>query len=215
MFFFPGEPNTALATLLFWLFSNYIEILATLTGLIYLVYSVRGIIWLWFFGILTSILYVYVFFQAKIYADMSINVYYVLISMYGWYHWVFGKNRDQDELPVGRVERKQSIILLGITLALFLFIAFILKKFTDSDIAVFDALTTSASITATWMLARKMLEHWLIWICVDALSMGLYIFKGLYPTVILFGFYTALAVLGYFAWKKKWKEQENTVSGSY
>ena len=151
--------------------------------------------------------------MAKIYADMSINIYYVAISIYGWLHWIRGKQINQEELPVTRISRQQIIYLSLITFILFIFIAFILEKFTDSDIAIPDAVTTSASITATWLLARKILEHWLIWIIIDALSIGLYIYKGLYPTVILFMFYTSLALLGYIEWKRKWKKQEIHVSG--
>lgn len=208
MLSFPGEYENIFAYALKWLLDNYIEVLATLTGLIYLVYSVQGKILLWIFGIITSALYVHVFFKARIYADMGINVYYVIISIYGWFHWVRGRNNNQNELPVSRVHLRQVVYLLLVTLGLFLFISFVLGRFTDSDIAILDAITTSASITATWMLARKILEHWLIWIFVDALSIGLYIYKGLYPTVVLFVFYTALALLGYIEWKKKWNQQE-------
>ncbi len=212
MLSFAGEYNSLFANCLKWLLVNYIEILATLTGLIYLVYSVQGKILLWVFGIVTSALYVYVFLEAKIYADMSINIYYVIISIYGWLHWIRGKHNNQSELPVSRINRRQIVYLILITITLFLFISFILNEFTDSDIAILDAITTAASITATWMLARKILEHWLIWIFVDALSIGLYIYKGLYPTVVLFMFYTLLALLGYMEWKKKWNQQELRVS---
>ena len=215
MFILPGEYENLFGNSLKWLLDNYIEILATLTGLIYLVYSVRGKVLLWLFGILTSTLYVYVFFKAKIYADMSINLYYIIISIYGWIHWIKGKPGVRIDLPVCRIQLKQIIYLSLITITLFIFIAFILEKFTDSDIAIFDAVTTSASITATWMLARKILEHWVIWIFVDALSIGLYIHKELYPTVILFVFYTTLALLGYIEWKKQWKQQQDQISGSY
>lgn len=213
MFLPSGEFESLFAIFLGWLFDNYIEVLATLTGIIYLVYSVRGKVLLWFFGIITSALYIYVFFKAKIYADMSINIYYVAISIYGWLHWIRGKQNNQEELPVTRINHQQIVYLSIVTLALFVFIAFVLEKFTDSDIAILDAITTSVSITATWMLARKILEHWILWIIVDALSIGLYMYKGLYPTVVLFVFYTTLALLGYIEWKRKWKKQDLQVSG--
>jgi nicotinamide mononucleotide transporter len=190
-----------------WLFDNYIEILATITGLIYLVYSVKGNILLWPFGLITSALYVYVFFMSKIYADMGINIYYVIISIYGWIHWSSGDNSEKNELPVSRLELRLGLILGLITLIIFCIIAYILKNFTDSDIAYLDAFVTAASITATWMLARKIMEHWLFWVVVDGISIGLYIYKGLYPTVLLFVVYTSLAVTGYYEWRKQWKVQ--------
>jgi nicotinamide mononucleotide transporter len=186
---------------------NYIEILATLTGLIYLVLSIRGKKLLWLFGLLSSLLYVIVFFKSKIYADMGINIYYVIISIYGWIHWSTSNNKGS--LPFSRLNLKQTILLLITTILLFLLIAFILTKYTDSDVAIFDAVVTAASITATWMLARKIIEHWLLWVAVDGISIALYIYKGLYPTIFLFIFYTVLAVLGYFEWLKLWKAQES------
>lgn len=186
---------------------NYIEILATLMGIIYLILSISGKKLLWLFGILTSLLYVYVFFKSKIYADMGINIYYVVISIYGWIHWSTDQNTGT--LPFSRINLKQSLLLLAATVLLFFIIAFILTNYTDSDVAIFDAILTAASITATWMLARKILEHWLIWVVVDGISIALYIHKELYPTVFLFLFYTVLAVLGFFEWLKLWKAQEN------
>lgn len=186
---------------------NYIEILATLTGIIYLILSIPGKKLLWFFGLVSSLLYVFVFFRHKIYADMSINVYYVAISIYGWIHWSLGRNKGS--LPFSRLTFKQSVLFLSATVALFFLIAYVLTNFTDSDVAIFDAVVTSASITATWMLARKIVEHWIVWVVVDGISIALYIYKGLYPTVLLFIFYTVLAVLGYFEWIKLWKAQES------
>ena len=208
MFIAPDKFSGLVYGALSWVFSNYIEVIATLTGLIYLVYSVRGDILLWFFGIVTSGLYIYVFFDAGIYADMGINVYYVLISLYGWYHWRFDKSSAQKELPISRLTRSNGIILLLISLLIFAFIAFVLNRFTNSDIALWDAFTTAFSITATWMLARKIIEHWLVWIVVDLVSAALYIYKGLYPTVLLFVVYTLLAYVGYTSWLKEWKIQE-------
>jgi nicotinamide mononucleotide transporter len=190
-------------------FNNYIEILATITGFVYLIFSIKGKKLLWPFGLLTSLLYVYVFFTSRIYADMSINIYYVVVSVYGWVHWSSNKNLKSKELLFSRIKLKDILILGIITLLLFIIIAYILTKYTDSDVAIIDALLTAASITATWMLARKILEHWIIWVFVDSISIGLYVYKGLFPTVILFLFYTILAVVGYFEWLKLWKIQEN------
>ena len=191
-----------------WFFTNYIEVIATLTGLIYLVYSVKGAILLWLFGIITSLLYVYIFFRAAIYADMGINVYYVLISIYGWFHWKYGTREDKKELPVQKLGIHTGIVLLLVSLLIFILIAIVLDRFTDSDIVGWDAFTTAFSITATWMLARKIKEHWLVWIVVDLVSAGLYIYKQLYPTVLLFVVYTTLAIVGYFSWQRIWREQQ-------
>jgi nicotinamide mononucleotide transporter len=191
-----------------WVVRGSIEILATLTGLIYLIYSIAGDKRLWIYGILTSGLYVYVFFKSGIYADMGINVYYVLVSIYGWLHWTYFKNEKNKDIPYSRTKMGELAIIILVTGILFGVILYILKNFTNSTVPYLDSLLTACSITATWMLARKIIEHWLIWIMVDFISIGLYIYKGLYPTTILFLVYTVLAFTGFIEWKKKWQEQQ-------
>jgi nicotinamide mononucleotide transporter len=194
-----------------WLTAKYIEVLATAFGLLYIYFSVKGKIILWLFGLLTSGLYVYVFFRSEIFADMGINVYYVMVSIYGWYHWKYEKKKGQKQLPYSRLNLKNGILLFIISLIILLFIALILNTWTSSTIAWWDAFTTAFSITATWMLARKIIEQWLIWIVVDLVSIGLYIYKGLHPTALLFAVYTVLAFMGYRAWLKEWNTQENKI----
>ena len=187
-----------------WLSQNYIEVLGALTGLIYLYFSIRQIIWLWPLGIITSLLYIYVFFKTKFYADMGLQVYYFFISFYGWFNWLYGKKGNK-KLVVQFAGRKMLIVLFILTILITYLIAFILIKFTDSPLPYWDAFTTAGSILATWMLARKIIEHWLFWIIIDGVSIGLYIYKGLYPTVILFFVYFTMALAGYIKWKEDMK----------
>lgn len=182
----------------------FIEILGAITGLIYLYFSVKQNIWLWPLGMVTSLIYVYVFFQEKFYAGMSLQFYYFGISIYGWYFWQKGTGEEKGKLPVIRAKGKEWFIFIFISLVLTWVSGYALDHYTDSPIPYWDAFTTAGSIVATWMLARKYLEHWLFWIVIDVVSIGLYIYKGLYPTVFLFFAYTGLAVLGYFQWKKEW-----------
>jgi nicotinamide mononucleotide transporter len=191
-----------------WVVKNYIEILATLTGFIYIFYSIKSDKLLWVFGFISSAIYVYVFLRSGLFADMGINFYYVVVSVYGWVHWTRRKSASQKEIPISLTNSKEAIIICIATLGLFAIIVFILKNFTNSTVPYMDAFTSAASITATWMLARKMLENWLFWIVVDAISVGLCLIKGLYPTAILFLVYTVLACAGFFEWKKLWKKQE-------
>lgn len=182
---------------------NYIEVLGVITSLIYLYFSVKQSILLWPFGLLSSALFIYIFFFNRFYADMSLQGYYVFISIYGWYHWTRGKRRDTSmPLPVTRIQYHTAGILFLVFILLWCLIAFILIRFTDSDVPWGDAFTTAGSIVATWMLARKKLEHWIVWVVVDAVSTGLYLYKGMHPTVILYFIYTLIAVYGFFQWKK-------------
>jgi len=185
-----------------WIIDNIIEIIGTIAGLIFLYLEIKQNKWLWPVGLLTSVMYIYVFFIAKLYADMSLQFYYVFISIYGWIIWSHGSNQSKKELPVTHLSRKLFLILFGVSMAIYVFISYVLVNFTDGSVPYWDAFTTALSIVATWMLARKILEQWLVWVVVNSVSLGLYIYKGLYPTSILFFFYTVLAVIGYLQWKK-------------
>lgn len=192
-----------LQTIISWISENYIELIGAIAGLVYIFLSIKQNIWLWPVGIVNVTLYIYVFFVSKFYADMALQFFYIFISIFGWYNWIHRKREEKNaNLPVAKLNRKLGVILLFATLIIFGIIAYVLVNFTDSEIPYWDAFTTAFSITATWMLARKIIEHWLIWIVVDLVSAGLYIYKGLYPTTILFVVFTALAFIGYFKWRK-------------
>jgi nicotinamide mononucleotide transporter len=190
-----------------WVIKSYIEILGVLTGLIYLYFSVKQIIWLWPFGILTSLLYMYVFYNAGFYADMSLQIYYFFISIYGWFHWLKGNKDSSRGLKVSSISKKEWLIYILITILLTIIFGVILSHLHGSNLPYWDAFTTSASVIATWMLARKIIENWLWWVVIDIVSLGMYLYKGLYPTLLLFAFYTTMAIIGYLQWKKDLKTE--------
>jgi len=192
-----------------WLSNQYIEILGAISGLLYLYFAIRQKIWLWPLGLITSALYVYVFYGERLYADMGMNIYYVVISIYGWYYWLHGSgSQETNTLRISTLTQKLVVILLIITACIYVVLVYMLKKLPEllnvevSELLYWDAFTTAACIVATWMLARKIIQHWLIWIVVDAVSLGLYVYKGMYPTVVLFLVYTLMAFKGYIEWKK-------------
>lgn len=179
---------------------NWIEIVGAILSLIYLYLSIKQQVSLWFFGIISSLFYIVVFFQSKLFADMSLQFYYVVISIYGWIHWKTGKSVAED-LPVTRINTKYILVSVVATVVFYLLYYYILVYF-KSNVPKSDALVGALSIVGTWMLARKFLENWLVWMLADGLCIGLYIYKGLYPTVILFVIYTVMTVVGYWQWKK-------------
>lgn len=182
--------------------ANWIELLGSVLSIIYLYLSIKQKASLWIFGFLCSALYVVVFFQSKFYADMSLQFYYLGVSVFGWISWKAGKPENRKELPVKRTTPLSGVIILLIALILYFVYYFILTGYTDSPLPKADSFTTALSIVATWMLARKMIEHWWLWIIVDSVSAGLYFYKALYPTAILFVIYTIMAIIGYRQWKK-------------
>jgi nicotinamide mononucleotide transporter len=198
-----------------WFSENYVEIIGTLLGFLYIFLSIKGNIWLWPVGILNAAMYVWVFLVSKLYADMSLQVYYLIISIYGWYFWVSGKKnktKQNDNLPISQTDRNTFIVLLFLELIFFAVIWYFLKNFTDSTVPVGDAFVTSLSILATWMLTKKKIEQWLIWIVVNCFSIGLFYYKELYPTVILYSVFAVMAVIGYIQWRKKMLMPENVES---
>ena len=181
----------------------WIEIFGVVTGIIYVILEVRQNRLLWPLGIITSAAYVIIFFTRKFYADMGLQVYYVLISIYGWYYWSRGgSQRELQGLPVVRINNKQSLLLFIVLLFIWAVIYVVLDRYTDSTVPVGDSFTTAMAIVATWMLTRKIIEQWFLWIIANSVSIGLYICKGLYPTVILYAVYTAMAVYGYIEWNR-------------
>jgi nicotinamide mononucleotide transporter len=185
-----------------WIAGHYPELSGAVLGLIYISLSVRQKIMTWPFGIATSVLYAFVFYTSRFYAGMGLQIYYVAMSVYGWYFWLRGKRAiESKELPVSKITAGQTGWSVLLFLISFVSIYLFLNLQTDSPVPLLDALTTSLSIVATWMLARKILENWLIWIIANLFSIGLYMFQNLWPTVILFGAYEVLAIYGYFQWK--------------
>jgi nicotinamide mononucleotide transporter len=192
-----------------WLSENYIEFIGAVLGIVYIFFSIRQSIFTWPVGLLTSVIYVGVFLTVKLYADMGLQMYYVVISIYGWYEWLRGnKDSGSNELKVIRLNQQLAGQLVVVSLLIFAVIWFILDNYTDSQVPISDAIATALSIVATWMLARKILEHWLIWIFVDAFSIGLFLYKGLNATVLLFIVYTVMALVGYLEWKKDYEKEK-------
>ena len=196
--------------LILWLTNNYIELFGFLTGGLYIILSIMQSVWLWPVGLVTSATYIVVFFQSTLYADMALQVYYLLVSIYGWYFWVFGKKKNQElgDVKISKLNPIYWVWAVIVTLVLTVALYFPMKKYTNASNPLWDGFVTAGSVVATWMLARKILEQWLIWIIVDGASIALFFIKGLYMTAILFIAYTILAFVGYLKWVNDFKKQE-------
>lgn len=192
-----------------------IEIIGACIGLLYLYLEYKANVWLWPVGIVMSLFYVVIFFHGKFYADAAVYLYYIGANVYGLIAWRKSLRLQAEKQTVDKIihtPKKQILPLALVSVALWFVIFFVLRSFTDSPVPWGDAFTTSLSVVAMWMLAQKQLEQWLLWVVVNAVSLCLYVWKGLYPTAVLFAFYTAVAVLGYFKWKKEMGKQTMDVS---
>lgn len=196
-----------------------LEIIGTLVGLLYLWLEYRASIYLWIAGIVMPAIYLFVYYKAGLYADFGINVYYLCAALYGWTMWKYGgfvrkkilrkkaeESGKEKELPITRMPLCHLLPLAVVFFVTFVLIAWILIRFTDSNVPWLDSFTTAMSIIGMWMLARKYVEQWGAWIVVDAVSAGLYVYKGLDFTAGLYALYTIIAIFGFFKWKRMMEE---------
>lgn len=190
---------------------NYLEILGTVVGVIYLILEYRASIYLWIAGIIMPAIYIFVYYQAGLYADFGINVYYLLAAVYGWvlWRWKKGDNDivEKSDLPITKISGRYYFPLIAVFVVSWLGVAYILANYTNSDVVWFDSFTTALSIVGMWMLAHKYIEQWLAWIAVDVVSSGLYVYKELYFTAVLYAVYAIIAIFGYIKWKQLMSEQ--------
>lgn len=181
--------------------TSMLEWVAVICGVASVYYSMRENILVYPTGIVSVLIYVYLAFQYKLYADMGVNGYYFVMSVYGWYFWT---NTDgaKEQVSVTLNSAKENLYSLALLFGSFGLLFFVLINFTDSDVPAWDAATTAFAILGMWLMARKKLENWIAWIITDLISIPLYFYKGLVLTSFQFLIFTVLATMGYFAWKK-------------
>lgn len=188
---------------------QYLEILGVIVGAIYLWLEYKASIYLWIASIVMPAIYLVVFYGAGLYADTAINIYYLVVALYGWFAWKYGSS-DKKELPITRISTRQAVTMVALYAVMQVGISLALIHLTDSDVAWFNGLTSALSVVGMWMLARKWIEQWIVWIVVDILSAGLYCYKGLYLTAILYAIYAIIAIFGYRKWQQMMIEQDVT-----
>lgn len=180
-----------------------LDILKVSVGLIYLYLEYNAKRGLWIAGVIMPAISLWLFYNKGLYADCAINLYYLIIAVYGYAVWSRKSSSGQKpEVPITSVPGKVAAILGGAFVAMWLFIAWVLASFTDSTVVWLDSFTTALSIVGLWMLARKYIQQWFVWLIVDAVYVWLYYHKGIYFSGTLYAFYTVMAVFGYVKWRK-------------
>ena len=178
-----------------------LELIATLTGLIHVWLLTREKVIAWPFGIVSVAIYVYIFFVSRLYSDAILHVVYIGLNTYGWYHWL-QPTQIRQNIPVTRLTGKQLSTIIGAIVLLTLLWGYVMDTRTDADFAYFDAFTTVASLIAQFLLTRKKIDNWMIWIAVDLVAIPIYLLKGLYITSGLYTVYLILCVSGWLAWRQ-------------
>lgn len=185
--------------------TTWLEWVGTFTAFICIYLAAKENIWNWPISIISVLAYVFVFFEAKLYADMALQFYFLFTAFYGWYFWI--KKKQVHDKPVVSLRVKEWVIVIVGMVLLSVALGTFLDNYTDSDVPYADGTLAAMSFFAQILLTRKILENWLIWILVDILYVPLYLHKHLILTTVLYAALVPIAILGYIDWRKTYREQ--------
>ncbi len=186
-----------------------LQLTGIVLGLLYLWLEYRADIRLWIVGLIMPIVHGLLYYRSGLYADCSMQIYYILAGLYGWIVWMRSEKGDPGQpktkklSKIGHTPLRLAPILFTLFLCIQAGIYLLLVHFTDSQVPFWDSFTTALSIVAMWMLSRKYAEQWLVWLVVDLTTVGLYVYKDIPFTAGLYLLYSALAVAGYLRWRKQ------------
>ncbi len=181
---------------------NFIELTAVIFSIIYVILASKEKYLCWIASIISVSLYLYICYNAKLYAETALQVFYLIMSFYGLWNW---RNKKRIKLKIKEISISKHLFIIILGCFLTFIFGFLLSHFTDAKMPVLDSFTTVFSAIATYMIAKKILENWIYWIVIDIASVYLYHTRGLELTAILFIFYTIIAINGYFTWLKKYQ----------
>lgn len=178
-----------------------LELVAVIFGIVSVYLSVRQNIWSWPTALINVALYFLLFYKVGLFSDMGLQVVYFALSLYGWYEWLYG-GAGRTELTVTRATPRMWLAVSGIWVVVWLALAQITSRIKGVALPYVDAGTTTTSLVAQWMMTRKILENWAIWVAVDVVYVGMFIFKHLYLTAGLYAVFLVLAAMGHVQWKR-------------
>ncbi len=185
-----------------------IELLASLFGIICVYLNTREIIWGWPASIIGLSLYAYTLWQANLFGYVILSIIYASIGFYGWYNWLRG-GKKKTILCITRLSLQELIIFIGLTAAISILCGkFIAKNINDADLPYWNASIACFGLLALWQLARKKIESWLVWTSVNIICVGIYSYKEIYSSTLLYSIYVLLCTRGYIKWKKKLGAEE-------
>ncbi|MCF6214998.1 MAG: nicotinamide riboside transporter PnuC [Emcibacter sp.] len=186
--------------------ASAIEMIASAAGFICVFLLIRRNIWSWGFGLLQVSLFVWVFYQNKLYSDALLHVFYIGFQFYGWWNWMHHKDAKSD-LIIVRTTGRDILLWSAVSLCAAVMLGYVMDEYTDASFAYADAFTTATSLVAQFLLTRRHLLNWLFWIAVDIVAIVIYFQKGLYPTSLLYVTFLIMCCIGQYSWWKQYKRQ--------
>ena len=182
--------------------TTWLEYVAVIFGILSVWYARKENTLVYPTGIVNVLIFVYLCYHAGLYANMGINMFYFIMSVYGWYSWT-RKDVHEQVLTISRCSLSYGAVMVAILLILFILLHFVLTRFTDSTVPGIDALTTSIYVVGMWLMARKKIENWIAWIVGDIIAIPLYAIQGLIFSSLQFLIFLIIAILGYIEWRRK------------
>ena len=192
-----------------WILLHFIEIFASVTGIAGVYLTARQNIWCWPIGLVNVFLSIYVYFDSRLYADMVLQFFYLGMTIYGWYYWVFG-GKKKFEVPIRHISKYEIIIFTIITFIGTFLSGILFYSFTNAVFPFWDSFLLIGGIIATYAMAQKIFQHWIMWILLDINAAILYFIKDLYAFTLLYFIFTILAVIGHFQWRKDMLKELST-----
>ena len=181
---------------------SWLEIVAFALSIVMVVLNMRVNPLAWPLGIVASLLYGWLFLDGKLYGEAGLQLVFVVVSFWGWWEWLRGRGADGEKLHVQRLGRRGIAVSLMVTLAAWPLLGLFLARFTDSPLPYWDALPTVGSLVGQWLLGRKYEENWPAWIAVNTVSVVLFGLKGYWLTVVLYGVFIPMSVIGWRQWRR-------------
>jgi nicotinamide mononucleotide transporter len=195
-----------------------LEIVAAIAGFLCVYFYIVRNVWSWPMGLVQVILLIAVFLHAKLYADMVLHVLYVVLQFYGWWAWHHSNRvvsnsmpREDERVELRSLTLRGNAIAIASTATMTIVFTYALTQWTNAELPMPDSFVAAASLVAQFLLAGRYIENWLYWIVVDTVGIGLFAYKELYPTAILYGFFWLMAVIGFVTWRRslrgKWASE--------
>lgn len=182
------------------------ELLAVFLAIAYLVLAVKEKIACWYAAFVSTFIFLIIFWQVKLYMESGLQIYYLVMAVYGWYQWTH-PGADRKHLPVSTWRLSQHALAVGVVAAATAVSGYYLSVYSDARLPFVDSFTTWGSVITTYMVARKILENWIYWLVIDSVSIFLYIDRELYFVTLLFCAYIIIIFFGWYSWTKTWKAQ--------
>ncbi len=191
--------------------SSGTELLGFITGVLNVYLVTRENIWSWPLGVANAVFYMVVFSRAGLYSDTGLQLFYFVLSLYGWWHWLRGAPQEST-LLVTRTSARLATILAAVALLLWLAVFSITSRIPGSKLPLLDAALAVGSLIAQWMMTRKLLENWTLWIVLDVAYVGVFLVRGLRLTALLYAVFLLLAIFGHFEWKRSFNRTSSASS---